>query len=69
METSYRAMPVPKSDMPKDAVKAWKAMRDNYMPEELFKEGGSVYKDDDSVTDSDKEQDSDKEDDDDGLPF
>ena len=63
METSYRAMPVPKSDMPKDAAKAWEAMKEYYMPEELFNEGGSVYSEDNSVEDSDNEAD------DDELPF
>lgn len=68
METSYRTMPVPKSDIPKEAAKAWKAMKNNYMPEELFTDDGSVYKEDIIIEDVDKEKGSDQEDDD-GLPF
>lgn len=54
METQYFVQPVPPSNLPKAAVDAWKEMKPNYKPSNLFVEGGVVYG---------------KEDDNDELPF
>jgi len=44
METQYRIAPVPKKPLSKAAKDAWANMKDHYRPEELFKDGGVVYK-------------------------
>ena len=43
METQYRTAPVPKKPLPKAAKDAWASMKENYRPEELFKQDGVVY--------------------------
>ena len=52
METQYRTAPVPKKPLPKAAKDAWATMKDDYKPEELFKDDGVVYKK--KATDSDE---------------
>ena len=52
METQYRTAPVPKKPLPREAKDAWSSMKDNYSPEELFKQDGVVYRQ--AATDSDE---------------
>jgi len=54
LETQYSVKPVPKNDMPKAAIDAWKSMKDNYKPEQLFVESGVVYSGSAKASDDDE---------------
>ncbi len=43
MDTQYFVQPVPPSKLPKEAVAAWKEMKPNYKPANLFVENGVVF--------------------------